>query len=220
MFIMKKYIVMLSKIKNMDSQEKLIMDSLLNVDRDIFIKFFKTSALVDENFTSDIREYTKKLFQQHSDGNKDFDSFIIKVHQSINNECFEELNSNNKSNVSTQTARDVSTQTCSEECGDSFILNTMAHRIIDTNINRRNRGKETFDVLKFLKNRKKREDYYILEFQSDDDVEEEMIEKSFSLSKKNLDLFGFADLRRISEHIARLNKMHNYQVLNVCSDRM
>lgn len=210
---------MLSKIKNMDHEEKLIMESLLKVDNLIFIKFFSTSV-VNENFTSDIREYTKGLFQTYSSGNKDFDSFIIKVHQSMNNECFEEMNSNTKSNVSTQTARDASTQTCSEEWGDTFISNTMTHSIIDTNISRRKICKEVFDTLTFLKNRKKSEDYYILEFQSDDDVEEEMIEKNFSLSKKNLDVFGNADLRRISEHVETLNKMYNYQILNVCKDKM
>lgn len=211
---------MMSKNKNMDQQEILIMQNLLREDKEIFIKFFNKSDLVDKDFNSGIRQYTKELFEKHST-DKNFDVFILNVYQSMNNNCNKLLNSNAKYDVSTQTVRDAFTQTCSEEeYGDNFIFNTMAHRMVNTNLDRNKRCKEIFNPPNFLKIRKISEDYYVLDFQSDDYVEEELSEKNCSLSKKKLDLFADTDLRKIAEHVKALNKMYDYQILNICYDKI
>lgn len=211
---------MMSKNKNMDQQEILIMENLLREDKEIFIKFFNKSDLVDKDFNSGIRQYTKELFEKHST-DKNFDVFILNVYQSMNNKCNKLLNSNAKYDVSTQTVRDAFTQTCSEEeHGDNFIFNKMAHRMVNINLDRNKRCKEIFNPLNFLKIRKISEDYYVLDFQSDDYVEEELSEKNCSLSKKKLDLFADTDLRKIAEHVKALNKMYDYQILNICYDKI
>lgn len=211
---------MMSKNKNMDQQEILIMENLLREDKEIFIKFFNKSDLVDKDFNSGIRQYTKELFEKHST-DKNFDVFILNVYQSMNNKCNKLLNSNAKYDVSTQTVRDAFTQTCSEEeHSDNFIFNKMAHRMVNINLDRNKRYKEIFNPLNFLKIRKISEDYYVLDFQSDDYVEEELSEKNCSLSKKKLDLFADTDLRNIAEHVKALNKMYDYQILNICYDKI
>lgn len=206
----------------MDAQANSIMNSLLNEDKEIFTKFFDESELVDEDFNSVIRKRTKELFENYNT-DKNFDVFILNVYQSMNKNCNKLLNSNAQHDVSIQTVltQNAFTQTCSEEeYGDNFILNTVAHRMVNENLGGNKRCKEVFEPVKFLKTRKISEDYYVLDFQSDDYVEEELSEKKCSLSKKNLDLFADADLSKMSEHIEALNKLYNYEILNICYNKM
>lgn len=209
----------------MDADDNIVMQSMLTEDGDVFKKFFNQSTLVKKDFNSDIREHTKNLFSKYS--SKDFDQFIINVYKSLDKNCNEAMHSNNKINVSTQTTAEITfpnhrksndayTQTILEECDSPCIFNRVT---LNTSLRQNIRRKEVFDALKFLKNRKINQDYYALEFQSDDDVEDELAEKYSLLSKKKLDLLANVDLKKISETIEALNKMYDYQTLNICYDK-
>lgn len=206
------------KIKNMDDEDNRVMQNLLAEDKDIFINFFKASALVDKNFNSEIRQRTKQLFENFT--SKNFDEFILKVHKSMIHDCQELMASKNTKDVSTQTqsGQDVFTQTCPES--ENLTFHSEARGLTHLTAFRNKKRKTKFDPLKFLTDKKMNQDFYVIEFQSDDEVEEELSEKSFSLNKKNLDAVADTDLKKMSEHIELLNKMYDYPVLNMCTNKV
>lgn len=112
----------------------------------------------------------------------------------------------------TETDLDI---TPDEICKD-WIFDPMARRTVNINPFFRNkRRKEEFDPLKFLMDKKVNQDCYSLEFQSDEDVEEELAIMNSSSDKKRLNLLADGVLRKIAEHLENLNGNCNYRILEV-----
>ena len=118
---------------------------------------------------------------------------------------------------STQTPADVSTQTePEEEFCSNFMFDPMLRQTIKINPSfRRNRRKEEFDAVKFLLNKKLEQDFYSLEFQSDDDIQDELGIINSSPDKKRINLLGEGMLRKIAENLENLNRINNYRMLDV-----
>lgn len=195
----------------MDSNDIVILNNLLQEDGDILRKFFDVSSLVNKDFNSEIREQAKEIFSKYS--SKDFDIFMLQIYANIN--FAEQLKSDyrNSENVSIQTVPQR------ENC-NNLIVNSMARQTINTCSFKNKKSKEEFNPLKFLKDKRKNQNYCFLEFQSDDDIENELDEINNSLNKKRLDLQARTDLRRMSEHLEALNEMYDYVILNIYYDKI
>lgn len=117
----------------------------------------------------------------------------------------------NRRYVLTQTSDVPEEETCSD-----WIFDPMARRTVNINPSFRNkRRKEEFDPLKFLIDRKLNHDFYSLTFQSDEEVQEEMTIINSFTDKKRLNLLADGVLRKIAEHLENLNRIYNYQILDV-----
>lgn len=185
----------MKKIKiSMDATDSHIYHALLAEDRDIFNRFFDPSTIVDRNWTCAAREKLKEMFQKYSGSN--FDAFILRVYQVIQNNAIEMEPDKNRQDVSTQTQETV--QQVEEE--ERSILNRLRQpppRKIE------------FNVSDFILSQSS----CLLNFQSDDNVQDELNEINRFPDKAGVEALASEDLQTIFKTILYLNKRHQYRVL-------
>lgn len=110
----------------------------------------------------------------------------------------------------------INEDTSPEEICRDWIFDPMVRRTININPSFRNRKRnEEFDPLKFLMDKKGNQDYYSLQFQSNEDVQDELAIINSSSDKKRLNLLADGVLRKIAEHLENLNRIYNYRLLEV-----
>lgn len=83
---------------------------------------------------------------------------------------------------------------------------------------KRKRGKEEFNAVDFLLQKKKSNEGFSLKFQSDEDVQEELLAVK-TTEKKKMSLLTDGVLRKIAEQIELLNQLYDYRLLETCYER-
>lgn len=176
-------------MRNMESAEETggdaqVYAAMLAEDRDVFVRFFDKSVVVDENFASETRERTIQVYNKYSQG-RDFDDFILRVHRATWCEISEEA-------ASRPADRE-------EEC----------ERTILGRIESLARPREEFNVTEFIVGRNRSREYAWLDFDSDEEVREELSTIGDSSDR------AADDLRTMLQVISMLNRMHWYHVLYI-----
>lgn len=114
-------------------------------------------------------------------------------------------------NRSTQTFLDDEEDVCS-----NVVFDPATRRNVSVRSSFRNRRRrEEFDCLKFLMDKKTNQDYCLLEFQPDDELEEEMSAMRSSPDRKRIELLADGVLRRIAEQLEYLNRTNGYRMMDV-----
>lgn len=120
-----------------------------------------------------------------------------------------------KEDKAVQTGNEVGTQTEEEFCSN-YIYDPTIRQTVNINPSfRKRRRKELFDVVAFLFNKKLEQEYYSLEFQSDNDIHDELTVINSSPYKKKLNLLADGILRKIAEYGENLNRIYNYRMLDI-----
>lgn len=206
--------------------EEEIAKALLSEKYEVFQHYFVD--LSEEKHPDSVKEeQAKTLFEKYRYP-ETFENFVTKFQAWCNEKKAKRLQTSEACSQATE-CHSVQTEpssfmettpTVAIDENQIFHWSPIVHRRVTVvpPFRKRKRCKEEFNSVEFLLQKKKTDDVFSLKFQSDEDVQEELLAVQ-TTEKKKMSLLADGVLRKIAEQIELVNQMYDYRLLDIYYER-